>query len=56
MEGKEKFDDIYRLYSEVVILVGDLVLFFDSVRAVDMSSSKKLRFRWLGSYRVHTAY
>jgi hypothetical protein len=29
---------------------------FDSVRAVDMSSSKKLRFRWLGPYRVHAAH
>jgi hypothetical protein len=56
MEGKEKFDDTYRLHSEVAISVGDLVLLFDSVRAVDMSSSKKLRFRWLGPYRVHAAH
>jgi hypothetical protein len=44
MEGKEKFDDTHRLHSEIVILVSDLVLFFDSVRAVDMFLSKKLRF------------
>jgi hypothetical protein len=44
MEGKEKFDNIYRFYSEIAISVGDLVLFFDSIRAVNMFSSKKLRF------------
>jgi hypothetical protein len=56
MEGKEKFDNIYRLHSEVAISVSDLVLFFDFIRAVNMSLSKKFRFRWLGPYRVHTAY
>jgi hypothetical protein len=56
MEDKEKFDDTHRLHSEVAISVGDLVLLFNSVRAVDMSSSKKLRFRWLGPYRVHAAH
>jgi hypothetical protein len=56
MEGKEKFDNTHRLYSEIAILIGDLVLFFDFVRAVNMFSSKKLRFRWLGLYRVHAAH
>jgi hypothetical protein len=56
MEGKEKFDDTYRFHSEVVILVGDLILLFDFIRAVDMFSSKKFRFRWLGLYRVHAAH
>jgi hypothetical protein len=53
IEGKERFNDIHRLHSEVAISIGDLVLLFDSIRAVNMSSSKKLRFRWLGPYRVH---
>jgi hypothetical protein len=56
IEGKEKFDNTYRLHSEIAISVGDLVLLFNSVRAINMSSSKKLRFRWLGPYRVHTAH
>jgi hypothetical protein len=56
MEGKEKFDNTYRLYSEIAISVSDLVLLFNSVRAVNMSSSKKFRFRWLDLYRVHATY
>ena len=45
MKGKEKFDNTYRLYSEIAISVSDLVLLFNSIRTVNMSSSKKLRFR-----------
>jgi hypothetical protein len=45
MEGKEKFDNTYRFYSEITISVSDLVLLFDFIRAVNIFSSKKLRFR-----------
>jgi hypothetical protein len=56
MEGKEKFDNTYRLHSEIAISVSDLILLFNSVRVINMSLSKKLRFRWLSPYRVHTAH
>jgi hypothetical protein len=56
MEGKEKFDDTYRFYSKIAISVSDLVLLFNSVRAVNIFSSKKFRFRWLDPYRVHAAH
>jgi hypothetical protein len=56
MEGKEKFDNTYRFHSEIAILVNDLVLLFNSIRAIIMSSSKKLRFRWLDLYRVYTTH
>ena len=44
IEEKEKFDDIYRFYSEIAILVNDLVLLFNFIQAVDMSLSKKFYF------------
>jgi hypothetical protein len=56
MEGKEKFDNIHYFHSEVIISVSDLILFFNFIRVIDMFSSKKLRFRWLGPYRIHTVY
>jgi hypothetical protein len=56
MESKKRFDNTYRLYSKKIILVSDLILLFNSVRAIDMFSSKKLRFRWLGPYRIYTAH
>jgi hypothetical protein len=56
MEGKEKFDNTYRFYSEIAISINDLVLLFNSIRAVNISSSKKFRFRWLSPYRMHAAY
>ncbi|KAK3946494.1 hypothetical protein QBC32DRAFT_195058, partial [Pseudoneurospora amorphoporcata] len=31
---------------------GDLVLTYDNERSIDMSSSKKLTYRWKGPYRV----
>jgi hypothetical protein len=45
IEGKEKFDNTYRLHSEIAISVSDLVLLFNSIQAINMSSSKKLRFQ-----------
>jgi hypothetical protein len=45
MEGKEKFDNTHRFYSEIAISVSDLILLFNFIRAINMSSSKKLRFR-----------
>jgi hypothetical protein len=56
MKGKEKFDNTHRLHSKIAISVSDLILFFNSIRTINMSSSKKLRFRWLGPYRVHTTH
>jgi hypothetical protein len=44
MKGKEKFDNTYRFYLEVAILISNLILLFNSVRVINMSSSKKLRF------------
>jgi len=45
MEGKQKFDNTHRLHSEIAILISDLILLFNFIRPVNMSSSKKLRFR-----------
>jgi hypothetical protein len=56
MESKERFDNTHRLHSEKAISVSDLILLFNFVWAINMSSSKKLHFRWLGPYRVHTAH
>ena len=53
MAGKEDFDDRHRIRAEKDIVEGDLVLLYDSAHAADMSTAKKLRFRWLGPYRVH---
>jgi hypothetical protein len=36
--------------------VGDLVLIWDAVKAVDKSSDRKLDDRWRGPYKVKTAY
>jgi hypothetical protein len=45
IEGKEKFNDTYRLHSKIAILISDLILLFNFVRAINIFSSKKLRFR-----------
>jgi hypothetical protein len=45
IEGKKKFDNTHRFYSEIAISVNDLILLFNSIRAINMSSSKKFRFR-----------
>jgi hypothetical protein len=39
-----------------VLKEGDLVLIWDAVKAIDKSRDRKLEDRWLGLYRVHTAW
>ena len=39
-----------------VLKEGDLVLIWDAVKAIDKSRDRKLEDRWLGPYRVHTAW
>jgi hypothetical protein len=56
IKGKKRFDNTHRLHLKIAISIGDLILLFNSIRAINMSSLKKLRFRWLDPYRMHTAY
>jgi hypothetical protein len=53
-QGKENFDDTHVLHSEP-FEVGDLVLLHNTMREGDMSREQKMRFRWLGPYRVSEA-
>ena len=49
--NKEYFDETHRIRPEELD-VGDLVLVFDSVRNIDMSTARKLAPRWRGPFRV----
>jgi hypothetical protein len=53
-EGKEVFDARHRIRSKPLER-GDIVLRHDSVREIDMSSRRKLDFRWLGPYQIYSA-
>ncbi len=50
-EGKDNFDENY-IIRQVIIVVGDLVLFYDIRRKGDMFIVLKLAPRWLGLYRI----
>jgi hypothetical protein len=50
-EGKEYFDAHHNIRSRP-FQKDDIVLRHDSVREVDMSSNRKLDFRWLGPYQI----
>ena len=52
--GKEYFDKRHNIRNEPLEL-GMLVLVHDSFGAMDMSSAKKLSFRWMGPYRISSA-
>ena len=49
--GKEYFDRRHNIRDEP-LEPGMLVLVHDTVGAMDMSSSRKLSFRWMGPYRI----
>ena len=53
-EGKEAFDARHRIRAKP-LEEGDIVLRHDSVREIDMSSRRKLDFRWLGPYQIYSA-
>lgn len=53
--NKEVFDNKHIL-RHVPLQAGDLVLRYDSVRATNMSSSRKLAPRWQGPFRIREAY
>ena len=50
-QGKEHFDATHVLHT-ASFEVGDLVLLHNTMREGDMSREQKMRFRWLGPYRV----
>jgi hypothetical protein len=53
-EGKEAFDARHNIRTRP-FQVGDIVLRYDSQREVDISSDRKLDFRWLGPYEIYSA-
>jgi hypothetical protein len=53
-EGKEAFDARHNIRTRP-LEVGDVVLQHDSIREINMSSSRKLDFRWLGPYEIASA-
>jgi hypothetical protein len=50
-EGEEYFDGTRNLRPEVIKVI-DLVLLHNTQRDKDMTRLNKLKFRWLGPYRV----
>lgn len=46
------FDDTHSLRRQP-LAIDDYVLLHDSLKDYDMTSTQKLRFRWLGPYRIH---
>jgi hypothetical protein len=48
-EGKEAFNIRYKIRAKP-LKEGDIILYYNLVREVDMSLYKKLDFRWLGPY------
>ena len=53
-QGKENFDNAHVLHTEP-FEVGDLILLHNTMREGDMTREQKMRFRWLGPYRVSEA-
>jgi hypothetical protein len=53
-QGKENFDAAHVLHTEP-FEVGDLVLLHNTMREGDMTREQKMRFRWLGPYRISEA-
>src|SRR5580700_10947800 len=54
IEGKEVFDNSKQIRRSEIV-VGDTVLRHNAQSEVDMSSDKKLVYKWLGPYRVRSA-
>jgi RNase H-like domain found in reverse transcriptase/Integrase zinc binding domain len=54
-QGKEAFDANHHLRLKA-IKAGDVVLVYHSKRAKDMTADVKLGFRWMGPYRIKTAF
>ena len=53
-EGKEYFDATHVLHA-APLQEGDLVLLHNTMRHKDMSRVQKMRFKWLGPYRIKEA-
>ena len=53
-EGKEYFDATHVLHA-TPLQEGDLVLLHNTMRHKDMSRVQKMRFKWLGPYRIKKA-
>jgi hypothetical protein len=54
MEGKEAFDGSHRL-RQGDIMEGDMVLRHNAQLEADMSTARKLVYKWSGPYRIRTA-
>jgi hypothetical protein len=52
--GKELFDATHNIRT-IPLKKGDIVLRHDVLQEIDMSSDRKLNYRWLGPYRVRKA-
>jgi len=53
IQDKEYFDTSHQIRPEKAVNVGNLVLLYDSYGATNMSSLRKLRYRWIGPYKVY---
>src|SRR6266511_3871681 len=49
--SKDNFDSTYRFRNDE-FKIGDIILIFDSTTVINISVSKKLNYRWTGSYRI----
>ncbi|SRR6266498_307959 len=49
--GKDNFDNTYRLRNDE-FKVGDMILIFNFITAINVSASKKFNYRWIKLYRI----
>src|SRR6266536_227877 len=49
--SKDNFNSTHRLRNDE-FKIGDMILIFDSTTVINISVSKKLNYRWTGSYRI----
>ncbi len=49
--SKDNFDSTYRFRNDE-FKIGDIILIFDSTTVINISTSKKLNYRWTGLYRI----
>ncbi len=48
---KDNFDSTYRLHNNE-FNIGDIILIFDFTIIINISTSKKFNYRWIGLYRI----
>ncbi len=49
--SKDNFDNTHRFHNDE-FKVGDIILIFDSIAAINISAFKKLNYRWIKLYRI----